>query len=260
MQQKNVNESAIDYNANLLLIVGGVAALIAAIIFRRNLSAEYFLFRTIGFFPNGPTELPVNINDWFILIRNSKFYGLLFLNLFDLINYILIGLMYAGLYQTLKKFNKSLIVIAMLFILVGITIYFATNQAFAMLALSDKYFHAVNESERSALLAAGQALLAIHNINATYSGTYITYFFVTFGGLLCAIVMLQSKIYGKITAVIGIVATAFGLGFYVTALIVPALNVIPVAGSAPFLMVWYILVGFGMIRHGKNINKSVDNP
>jgi uncharacterized membrane protein len=169
--------------------------------------------------------------------------------------------MYAGAYQTLKNVNKSILVLAMLLILSGIVMYFVSNQALGMLALSDQYAHATTESGRSSLIAAGQALLVIHNANTSYSyGVYLSYLFVTSGGLICAVVMLQSKIYGKVTAIIGIVATGFGLGFYLTVFLAPEFNVIPVAGSAPFLMIWYILVGIKMIKIGINIPKAAVNP
>jgi len=50
--------------------------------------------------------------------------------------------------------------IAMTFALLGVGIFFATNNPFSMLSLSDQYAAATTNAQRSTILAAGQAVLA----------------------------------------------------------------------------------------------------
>ena len=231
--------------------IGGVAALVAAIIFRRNLAAEYLLFRGLGVFHTGPSALPVSALAWFTVLHDYRLIGLTLLNLFDILNYGLVGLMFLGLYAALRRVNRGAVTLALFLTGIGVAVYFASNQAFAMLSLSDQYATAVTDAQRNMLLAAGQALLSIQNSGANYgNGLYLSYFLVTLSGLIIAVVMLHSRVFGKFTAWCGILANVFGLGYYVTCLFSLALSAIPISIAAVFLLVWYILVGIKLLRLG----------
>jgi hypothetical protein len=176
--------------------VGGVAALIAGLIFRRNLGIELMLLRGIGIINVGPTISPDAVLDWFALLQNNPLFGLTLLNLFDMVNYALVGLMFLALFAALRRASQSCIAIAAALGFVGMAVYFASNQALTMLSLSDQYAAATTAAQKSALLAAGQATLAIHH-NAGYEGTgiYISFFLVSVAGLIVAAVMLRSNPY-----------------------------------------------------------------
>jgi hypothetical protein len=90
------------------------------------------------------------------------------LNVFDMVNYALVGLMFLALYGALRRANQSAMVVATASGLVGIAVTFASNQAFSMLSLSNQYAAATTEGQRSMLLAAGEGLLAINNPGAIY--------------------------------------------------------------------------------------------
>ncbi len=68
---------------NPLYKVSAVAALIAALIFRRWLAADFLLFRAIGLIRSGPTMIPTSALDWFTLLHTNRLVGLTFLNVFD---------------------------------------------------------------------------------------------------------------------------------------------------------------------------------
>ena len=228
-----------------LYMVGGVAALIAAVLFRRNLGSEISLFSNHA--------APGTVIGWFELLRNNPFLGLTLLNLFDLVNYALVGLIFLALYGALRRANKSAMVIATAFGLVGIAVYFASNQSFAMLSLSAQYAAATTDAQRSMFLGAGQALLAINNPGATYQGTgiYLSLLLVTLAGLIISIVMLQSSVFGKATASMGILANAFGLGYFIALAFAPEIVFLPLSVSAPFLLIWYVLIGLRLFHLGR---------
>jgi hypothetical protein len=70
-----------------LLRVGAIAALIAALVFRRNLGvAEIPLFTGIA--------APTTVDGWFTLIHSNALLGLTLLNVFDIANYAFVGLMF----------------------------------------------------------------------------------------------------------------------------------------------------------------------
>ncbi len=237
-----------------LFRVGGIAALIAGLVFRRNLGAELTLLRDVSLIGVGPTTPPATVMDWFTLLQNNPLFGLTWLNLFDMVNYVLVGMMFLALFAALRQANYSAITIAAALGFAGIVVYLASNQALTMLSLSDQYAAATTDVQRSMLLAAGQATLAIHD-NAGYEGTglYLSFFFVTVTGLIISLVMLRSRIrvFSKVTAYVGILANGFGLSYYLTLAFAPALVALPISVSALFLLAWYILIGRRLFQLGK---------
>jgi hypothetical protein len=235
-----------------LFRVGGAAALIAGLVFRRNLDAELMLLKDSGIINVGPTTPPGTVMDWFALLQNNPLFGLTLLNLFDMVNYALVGLMFLALLAALRRVSPSALAIAVALGFVGIAIYFASNQALTMLSLSDQYAAATTDAQRYLLLAAGQAALAIHH-NASYeSGSlYLSFLFVTVAGLIISVVMLRNNSFSKVTAYMGILANGFGLGYYFTLAFAPALVALPLSVSALFLLAWYLLIGRRLFQLGK---------
>jgi hypothetical protein len=243
-----------------IFIISGIAALLAGFVFRRNLSAEYFLLKSFGLFSDDPKSFPSTIIEWYSLFKYSKFVGLLLMNLFDMINFILLGLMYLGLYILLKDTNKTLMQISFGLVLIGIVLYIPSNQAFSILSLSNQYYSSTDIAEKTSIITAGRALLKIHDVLTSYGYRFFpSYFCVTLGGLFCSIVMYKSVVINKSIAIIGLIGTLIGLTYYITAITEITLSVIPIAGSAPFLMIWYILIGIKLLRNtGKTmINRKV---
>jgi hypothetical protein len=242
---ENTGESE---GTKLLFKIGGVAALVAAIVFRRNLSAEFELLRSMGAFNNIPAR-PETVSDWFALLQSHALVGLTLLNVFDIVNYALVGLIFLALYAALRPLDKSLMPIAAVLGLIGVTVYFAGNQAFTMFSLSGQYAAAATDAVRAQLLSAGEAVRAV-SYNAGYEGggPYVSLLFVTAAGLLLSLVMLRSRTFGKVTAWFGILANVFGLSYYLVLAVFPPLVALPVSISAVFLLVWYIMIGVKLLR------------
>ncbi len=258
---QGTNAEIVDPAYKGLYKVGAAAALIAAVIFRRNLDAEYMLLRNVGMIKVGPLAPPSTVMAWFMLLQDNKLLGLTLLNLFDLVNYALVGLIFLALFTALRRASKSFMALAATLGFLGIAVYFASNQAFSMLSLSNQYAAATTEPQRAMFLSAGQAVLAIHN-TANYSGTgiYVSFLLVSVAGLIIAVVMLRSKLFSKGTAYVGILANAFGLGYYITLVFSPALVFIPLSASAPFLLIWYIQIGCRLWTIGSiRVTSSNDN-
>jgi len=235
-----------------LFRIGGVAALMAGIIFRRNLGVEIELF--------SPITSPETVAEWFTLLQNNRLIGLAYLHIFDLVHYALTGLVFLALFLALKRTNKSLMLIAATSGLVGITVYFATNTAFSLLSLSDQYVMANSEAEQNLLLGAGKTLLAANRFSSPGahpgSGGYISLFLIAIAGLLASVVMLRGKVFNRATAYVGILAGLLDIAYCIGFAFFPsvdgeqlALLFIPAAGL--FWMIWYILVGWRLYRLGK---------
>jgi hypothetical protein len=254
-QTSNVKTAHSEWKS--LCRVGGVAALLAGVLFRRNIAAEIGLF--------SEQISPTTVRDWFILLQQNRLLGLSYLNAFDLINYALVGLMFLALYVALKPANKSYMVIAAALGLLGIAVYFASNTAFSLLALSEQYAAATTAEQKTPLLAAGQALLALNRFSSGAhpgSGGYISLLFVAVAGLITSVVMLRSAVFNRVTAFVGILASAFDLAYCVAYAFVPAADsdrlaiyFIPAAGL--FLMIWHIMVGWRLYQLGKHTEGGI---
>jgi hypothetical protein len=239
--------------------VGGTAALLAGLLFRRNLGAELSLLKESGPITAGPTTPPTTVLAWFTLLQSDPLIGLTWLNVFDLVNYALVGVMFLALFVALRRVNRSAMVSATALSLIGIAIYFASNQALVLLSLSNQYAAATTAAQRSMLLADGQVLLAFNRFSSL--SRYLSLLFIAVAGLLISIVMLRSKMFNRATACVGILASAFDLAYCFVFAFVPAVDgemlaicFIPAAGL--FLMIWHILIGQRLYRQGRFAEKT----
>lgn len=246
------NAEASDSDWKSLYRVGGVATLIAGVLFRRNIAAEIGLFSEY--------KSPVTVSNWFVLLQSNRLLGLSYLNIFDIVNYALVGLMFLALYAVLRGTNKSYMAIATTLGFLGIAVYFASNTAFSMLSLSEQYAAATTDTQRTKLLAAGEAMLAINRFSSPGShpgtGGYISLLLIAVAGMITSVVMLQSNVFNRATAYVGILASAFDLAYCIAFVFVPivdsellAICFMPAAGF--FLMIWHIMVGWRLYQLGK---------
>lgn len=231
--------------------VGGVAALAAGIIFRRNLGVEIALFI--------PQNQPAEVAGWFDLLQSNRLLGLAYLNIFDVVNYLLVALMFLALFVLLRQKHPSAMAIAAVLALLGVTIYAATNTALSMLALSDSY-GAAAEAQRAPLLAAGQALLALNRFSSPGvhpgSGGFLSLLLVAAAGMIASVVMLRGTSFHRTAAVAGILANGCDLAYCALFIFAPAVDgqhlavtFIPAAGL--FFMAWHIMVGWKLFRLGR---------
>lgn len=223
--------------------IGGAAAVIAALLFRRNLGAEVTLLS--GRMP------PVAVSDWLALLANDRLLGLAFLNVFDIVNYALVGLIFIGLYAALRRSYPGTAGLAACFGLIGGGVYFASNQAFAMLSLSNQYA-AASEAQRATLVATGEALLAIDQ----GTGIYASLFLVTLAGLIFSVLMLRSRVFNRLTAYIGILAHVLLMGYFVLLPIAPSLVFLPHVLAAVPLVIWQLLSGWRLIQLARDVPKG----
>jgi hypothetical protein len=254
------NSGTSDSGWKSLYRAGGVAALIAGVIFRRNLAAEISLFDA--------QKQPATVVGWFTLLQNDRLLGLAYLNLFDLVNYALVGLMFLALYALLRRADKSLMATATTLGLVGIAVYFASNTALSMLSLSYQYTTATAGAQRTKLLAAGQALLALNRFSSPGAhpgaGGYLSLLLIAVASMITSIVMLRSAVFNRATAYMGILASALDLAYCVAFACLPTVDsellavlFIPAAGL--LLAIWHILVGWRLFHLGEGkIVKTIE--
>ena len=250
ISSSNTNEKENSWKA--LYISGGVSALLAVTIFRRNWAAELTVSNGFGIFTI-PDPMPSSALEWFTLLQNDPYIGLSLLNIYDLINFALVGLIFLALYGALRNVNRGIMVMATSFGLIGVAVYLASNQAWEMVSLSKQYAAAISDQQRSILLTAGDVLLATNNPEVPYqaTGIYLGLFFVLSAGLLISIVMLRSDIFSKAAAVCGILANGLALLGFIALAFGPTISWIPPTLSAPFRLIWYVLIAIKLFQIAK---------
>jgi hypothetical protein len=236
-----------DSDWKTLYRIGAYAILIAVIFFRRYYGVELITFKGFGIF-DVPEVAPVSALDWFGLLQDNPYVGLSILGLYDLVNYALVGLFFLALCVALWQVNRGGVLIATASSLLGTGVYLASNQAFSMLALSQKFAAATTEVQRTTYLASGEALLAVHD----GTGSYASLLLVLMAGLIVSIIMLRSGVFGKATAVMGLLANGFGLVYFPVLIFAPVWIWLPPSFSAPFRVIWYVMAAIKLLRLAKS--------
>ncbi len=232
-----------------LQMIGGIAALTAAVVFRRWLSAELDMLQGFGIIHFESPSTPGVPLEWFTLLHTNRFIGLILLNFFDVVNYVLAAMMYMGIYSLLRNHDKAFARLAVILTAAGTAMYLVSNQALNLLSLSNRYFSSDTEAQKNLLLAAGQFALTINDPVAFGTGTFWSYMLLYGAGLILSIIMLRTAVIAGWIGILGIVASSFGLCYFVTSMINPSLGIIPALGSAPTNLIWYFALGIHLIRN-----------
>lgn len=225
---------AMDANWRSLYRIGGVLALLTLVV--------GLLEIVITFFPGGNISAKT-VFDWLALLQSYPFMGLRNLGL---INIILVALsipITLALFGAHRKVNPGYASLAVIVSLIGVAVFYSTNRAFPMLAISNQYAAATTEAEKAMLAAAGKTLLAVGESHTP--GTFLAFFITEVGSILMGLVMLQGKVFSKATAIIGILAYGFLMIFEISITFIPALGATALIFAMPggiLSMVWDILV------------------
>jgi len=143
---------------------------------------------------------PSTVDTVFSLFTGSALAGLLAFDLLLMVSWILSAAMFLGLYAALRHERGALIAVAVLAELVALAVYFSSNTAFSLLGLSQQHAIATTDAQRSLLLSAGQAMLALY----TGTGFVVSYLLSGVAALLAAVAMLRSSVFGRTTAYVGV--------------------------------------------------------
>jgi hypothetical protein len=226
--------------------LGGVTAWIVAFL----TVAEVVAF---AFFPQ-----PGTVRGWFILFEANPVIGLLDFWGLEVPMYAMFAMVFLALYVVLRKVNKSAMAIAFTLALLGTAIFFATNNPFSMLTLSRQFAAATTDANRSALLAAGEALLANTNQRAI-GGFNIALLFVSIAGLIVSSVMLGATAFRRLTAYAGILAFGLSLADYLRQALTSsvAIALLLILPNALFIVIWFVVVGRRLYQLGRLEGKAL---
>ena len=187
--------------------------------------------------PSGGAE------QWYSLFSENPLLGLMSLDLpFVVINVLMVPIMLA-LYISLKKLNPAMTALAGSLFLVGVAAFFASNPAVEMLTLSNQFAEATTDTQRLALLGAGESMLASFNGTAFH----VNYILAQTAGVILGAVMLRSTLFSRRVAYLMIVGNAIGFGLYL-----PVVGLAISAFSGVILWAWFILIARRFLQVGRD--------
>lgn len=200
---------------------------------------------------------PTTTSDWFSLFQRNKVLGLLYLNALDIFSIAILGIMFLALYVAFKRTSASYMIIAVFFAFIGIAAFVSSraDTVSASLSLSSQYAAATAEAQRAQILAAWQATDA--PVRATIQT--IGFLFIAVASLIISAVMLQSKVFGKATAYVGILAGVGTFADQICIVVAPSISSILMPINGLLWFIWWILVSRGLFQLGKRIPKTVTN-
>jgi hypothetical protein len=183
---------------------------------------------------------PATVLGHFASLHEHALLGLANLDLIYLVTMLLPVLVNVAVYGALRRVSPAWMLLALVLAMLSTAIYFASGAAFEMLALSNRYYAATTDAERTIALAAGEAVLA------RYQGTAydVSYVLGAFPAVIVAVVMLRSAVFSRATA-------WFGLATGVMMVLPPTVGLagmIAAFVSLVPLAVWLVLVALRLFR------------
>lgn len=226
--------------------LGAVAALLAVLF--------AVLEILITFIPGGERVSPelLTVPLWFERLQANPLLELRNLGLINIFLTTFGVLLSFALFAAHRKVNPGWTGLTLVISAIGGAVFFATNRCFSMLALSTRYAAATDEAQRAALVAAGEAMLAVGGSHTP--GTFLAFSLSLVASLLMAWVMLRGGVFSRAAAYTGMAAFGFLLIFEILSVFVPALfdtaMIFAMMGGIAGL-VWYIMVARQLLQLAK---------
>lgn len=228
-----LNNTTTDTRWKDLYKIAGIAAVVSELVILLGI-VTYFIW------PYAPGK--DSTESIFLLLQNDPLGGLISLDLFLFIGNLFSLFLFLALYISLRQVNESMALIALAVGLVGLVLLIPARPILELYNLSKAYMSATTEPEKSQLLASGATLLAQFDGIGWYMNTLL-------GGLsllASSFLMLQSDLYSKATAYVGI-ATNLVLCLFV----IPAISIFMLFLSLPGYMIWYFLLARRFFQMGR---------
>lgn len=227
------------------------AAVIAACVIALLLVGEVAVFAV---YPRPESALA-----HFELFQRDPLVGLLTLDLLGIVSYVLLVPVILAVYVTTHRSSEAVAAVAVLLFVLGVADFLATNTAFPVLSLSGRYAAAGSESERAAILAAGEAMFTLFNENAFL----LSYVIVSASCLLLGVAMLRSDAFSGGPAWSAVLAGGFGI--VAVALEHASSSLVSLAtpvyfGAIVFLIAWVLLVARTLARVRRELRAGPPGP
>lgn len=244
-------ETTVDSSWKSLYKLGAAAALISVLLVLLDIFVSILL-------PGGEVEPGArSATDWFALFQDNTYYGLRDLGLLNILNIILGIPLLLALYAAHRRVNRAYAALAVALFLFGGAIYVSNNAAIPVFVLSGEYAAATTDAQRSALVAAGEAMLAR---GADFTpGSLVGFLLPSVAQITISFVMLRGGVFGKPTAYIGLLGFTLLLVFTIWTTFVPEALGMAMLIALPgglLVMAWNVLVARRLFQLGRVSRKE----
>ena len=185
----------------------------------------------------------------FELYDRNWFMAMRYMGLINIIATTLMIPFFFSLYGLHREKHNVYGGLVLVIYIAGYTIFMADNSSFALLELSRKYEIATSEIMKSSLLSAGEAMYAK---GASHTpGTFPGFFISELASILFCVIMLNGRIFRRITAVIGLTGFSFLFLFEVCSSFIPSLydtSMIFAMVGGITIIIWYMMVGLKLFK------------
>jgi hypothetical protein len=210
--------------------IGGVATLLVALLVVTAIGA-YFVWPYSGS-ETGTQEILSGLAE-------NPLGSLISLDLIMLITLMVYLLTVLSLYAALRTVNESYAFIALVLGIVSVATVITSRPLFEMVALSEKFAEAGDETERAAIRYSGETIRLLFDGTAWFMQTIL----LILSGLISSTLMLKSSAFGNGTARLGIAASVAGLLFWI-----PGIGIGFLFLNTILTVPWCILVGSSLLR------------
>ena len=173
------------------------------------------------------------------------------LDFFNLVSVSLFAITTFGVLAALRRSNLAYALLATALVFVGVTVAVAIHPAMSILYLSDLYASAATVAKQEGMLAAGEAVIAANWWNS--SGGMMAGLFMQGGFVIASIAMFRSPVFGRATAITGLVANGFDWLHVLGGLVSPGLGEALLWISGPFYLVWFVMLARDLFRYGRTV-------
>lgn len=211
----------------------------------------FILIQILVMFSGEP--FPASVEDWFSLFQRNLVLGLLYFNALDIFTITLLGLVLLALCAALRHGNESAAAIAAFLTVLGTAVFVTPRAEILAVALSlTREYAAAADAVKAEILAAGRGVFAMGQPTLQTTG----FLFIAAAAVILSAVMLRGGVFGKVTAVTGILAGILSVADFFIAIFAPVpANALLMIGILVWV-VWWILISRQLLQFESDTSKE----
>jgi hypothetical protein len=227
-----------------LLLVGALAGLFAALVFRRNLAAEASMAGYFGFLPPGIDAGSLSAEQVRALF-SKPLVGLVFFDSFDVLNVTLVVIMLSPAFLLCWRRRKSAALPGGIAIILCLALYAVSNKGLIFLPRLDDPSGLSDALARSAYCEAG-ATIALFLLYAS--------------GLYFAATMKAMNIFSRFTFIFGMIANGIGILYFPLRLLGMEYDYFAIVLAAPFTVAWHVNISINLLKERRSLMRRETAP
>ena len=238
-----MDNSIIEKHWKFFYKIGAISVFLAVLV----MLTEIFLTAL----PDGG-RVELTIEQLFDMYNRNWFMAMRYMGLINIIASTLMLPVFYSLYGLYRHNLKVFASFSLILSFIGYVIFMADNTTFACLELAEKYFKEISDTNKTILLSAGEALIAK---GASHTpGTFPGFLIGQIAGIFFSIIILNGKVLNKSTGILGLIGFSFLLIFEVISSFVGTLffeSMIFAMVGGIVTLVWYVLIGLGLLKNSR---------